>query len=214
MQRGTTFRCSLYALGCFLLRQVRTSKPALIASISFYLVPRVHLAASTTHERVVTWLRGTAHARPSIGTARNEGIETVGSESAVHRNLLGPTRNDRSSSRNCSCRYTPEDNAPLSAPLPQHPLSCPLQPEFLLGVSQSGSSLILTSFEELLAQHAVIVAFLTMLVGAGGNAGNQVPLTAEDTHARTEAHTQIFELDSPARVYEGARARTRAVASI
>jgi Mg/Co/Ni transporter MgtE len=38
---------------------------------------------------------------------------------------------------------------------------------------QSCSSFILSSFEELLQKHSVIVFFLTMLVGAGGNAGNQ-----------------------------------------
>ena len=41
---------------------------------------------------------------------------------------------------------------------------------------QSGSSFILANFEELIATHSVIVAFLTMLVGAGGNAGNQVSM--------------------------------------
>lgn len=45
----------------------------------------------------------------------------------------------------------------------------------LLGllIFQSGSSFILASYEELISTHAVIVAFLTMLVGSGGNAGNQ-----------------------------------------
>ena len=45
----------------------------------------------------------------------------------------------------------------------------------LLGllIFQSGSSFILASYEELISSHAVIVAFLTMLVGSGGNAGNQ-----------------------------------------
>ena len=38
---------------------------------------------------------------------------------------------------------------------------------------QSCSSFILSSFEMLLQKHSVIVCFLTMLVGAGGNAGNQ-----------------------------------------
>ena len=38
---------------------------------------------------------------------------------------------------------------------------------------QSCSSFILSSFEALLQKHSVIVFFLTMLVGAGGNAGNQ-----------------------------------------
>ena len=37
----------------------------------------------------------------------------------------------------------------------------------------TGSSFILASFEKLLQRHSVIVFFLTMLVGAGGNAGNQ-----------------------------------------
>ena len=38
---------------------------------------------------------------------------------------------------------------------------------------QSCSSFILAHFERLLQKHSVVVFFLTMLVGAGGNAGNQ-----------------------------------------
>lgn len=40
-------------------------------------------------------------------------------------------------------------------------------------VFQSCSSFILASYESLLQKHSVVVFFLTMLVGAGGNAGNQ-----------------------------------------
>ena len=40
-------------------------------------------------------------------------------------------------------------------------------------IFQSCSSFILSSYEVLLQRHSVIVFFLTMLVGAGGNAGNQ-----------------------------------------
>ena len=40
-------------------------------------------------------------------------------------------------------------------------------------VLQSMSSFILARNEELLQEHLVIIRFLTMLVGAGGNAGNQ-----------------------------------------
>jgi Mg/Co/Ni transporter MgtE len=40
-------------------------------------------------------------------------------------------------------------------------------------VLQSMSSFILARNEALLQSHLVIVRFLTMLVGAGGNAGNQ-----------------------------------------
>lgn len=38
---------------------------------------------------------------------------------------------------------------------------------------QSFSGIILSRNEALLADHPVIIFFLTMLVGAGGNAGNQ-----------------------------------------
>eukprot|EP00308_Calcidiscus_leptoporus_P011622 CAMPEP_0119362434 /NCGR_PEP_ID=MMETSP1334-20130426/9499_1 /TAXON_ID=127549 /ORGANISM="Calcidiscus leptoporus, Strain RCC1130" /LENGTH=728 /DNA_ID=CAMNT_0007377651 /DNA_START=103 /DNA_END=2289 /DNA_ORIENTATION=+ len=43
----------------------------------------------------------------------------------------------------------------------------------LLLIFQSISSFILARFEALLFEHGFIVAFLTMLVGSGGNAGNQ-----------------------------------------
>lgn len=66
-------------------------------------------------------------------------------------------------------------------------LGCPLEPQisflqslfdrggWLIGllVFQSCSSFILSANEELLRNHPSIVYFLTMLVGAGGNAGNQ-----------------------------------------
>lgn len=47
--------------------------------------------------------------------------------------------------------------------------------KWLLGllVLQSSSSLILDRYQDLLKEHVVVVLFLTMLVGAGGNAGNQ-----------------------------------------
>ena len=46
---------------------------------------------------------------------------------------------------------------------------------WLLGllVLQSSSSFILDRYQVLLKEHVVVVLFLTMLVGAGGNAGNQ-----------------------------------------
>ena len=42
-----------------------------------------------------------------------------------------------------------------------------------LMVVQSLSGMILGRFEELIQKHVVVTLFLTMLVGAGGNAGNQ-----------------------------------------
>lgn len=46
---------------------------------------------------------------------------------------------------------------------------------WLLGllVLQSTSSFVLDAYQDLLKQHIVVTLFLTMLVGAGGNAGNQ-----------------------------------------
>lgn len=46
---------------------------------------------------------------------------------------------------------------------------------WLLGllVLQSTSSFVLDSYQDLLKDHIVVTLFLTMLVGAGGNAGNQ-----------------------------------------
>jgi Mg/Co/Ni transporter MgtE len=46
---------------------------------------------------------------------------------------------------------------------------------WLLGllILQSTSSFVLDSYSDLLRDHLVVTLFLTMLVGAGGNAGNQ-----------------------------------------
>ena len=46
---------------------------------------------------------------------------------------------------------------------------------WLLGllVLQSTSSFVLEQYQQLLKEHLVVTVFLTMLVGAGGNAGNQ-----------------------------------------
>lgn len=64
---------------------------------------------------------------------------------------------------------------------------CPVEPTISFGkalrdraywlvgllVMQSFSGIILSANEALIADHPVIIYFLTMLVGAGGNAGNQ-----------------------------------------
>lgn len=53
---------------------------------------------------------------------------------------------------------------------------------------QSCSSFILTSYSGLLQRHPVIVSFLTMLVGAGGNAGNQAAVLVIRGLALGEIH--------------------------
>lgn len=47
--------------------------------------------------------------------------------------------------------------------------------KWLIGllVLQSSSSFVLDSYQDLIREHLVVTLFLTMLVGAGGNAGNQ-----------------------------------------
>ena len=47
--------------------------------------------------------------------------------------------------------------------------------KWLLGllVLQSMSSVVLDKYQALIREHLVVTLFLTMLVGAGGNAGNQ-----------------------------------------
>lgn len=47
-------------------------------------------------------------------------------------------------------------------------------------ILQSCSSFILKKYEELLQSHLVLVQFLTMLVSAGGNAGNQASVRGEE----------------------------------
>ena len=67
-------------------------------------------------------------------------------------------------------------------------------------VFQSCSSFILASFEHLLQNHSVVVFFLTMLVGAGGNAGNQAAvlvirgLATGDITAKTYANYLLGEV--------------------
>ncbi|GAX14401.1 hypothetical protein FisN_11Hh140 [Fistulifera solaris] len=69
----------------------------------------------------------------------------------------------------------------------EDPDSCPIEPQIPFGEAlrdrafwlvgllamQSCSGFILANNEALLGNHPIIVYFLTMLVGAGGNAGNQ-----------------------------------------
>mmetsp|Transcript_50595 Transcript_50595/g.120484 ORF Transcript_50595/g.120484 Transcript_50595/m.120484 type:complete len:232 (+) Transcript_50595:2-697(+) len=49
---------------------------------------------------------------------------------------------------------------------------------FVLMVFQSGSSIVLQHYEKLVREHLVLTLFLTMLVGAGGNAGAQSAMGA------------------------------------
>ena len=56
-----------------------------------------------------------------------------------------------------------------------------------LMILQSLSSFIIKRNEEVLEEHLVIVQFLTMLVGAGGNAGNQASVRGEQSSSEAEA---------------------------
>lgn len=51
-------------------------------------------------------------------------------------------------------------------------------------ILQSSSSFVLDKYQDLIREHLVVTLFLTMLVGAGGNAGNQVRLEARSLLSR------------------------------
>ncbi|KAG2452799.1 hypothetical protein HYH02_003028 [Chlamydomonas schloesseri] len=70
------------------------------------------------------------------------------------------------------CDLTDESGPPAAMPVVEEALS---RGRWLLGllIVQSTSSFVLDAYQELLRDHLVVTLFLTMLVGAGGNAGNQ-----------------------------------------
>eukprot|EP00758_Cryptobia_borreli_P008465 Tbor_TRINITY_DN5390_c1_g6::TRINITY_DN5390_c1_g6_i2::g.5146::m.5146 len=57
---------------------------------------------------------------------------------------------------------------------------------------QSLSQLILETYEHLISQHIIVPLFLTMLVGAGGNAGNQAAVRAITGLMAKEFHQRDF----------------------
>ena len=79
----------------------------------------------------------------------------------------------------CLCHHVRSVAALAAQALPSvhfvRPSSSCCNRRWLLGllVLQSMSSFVLDSYQELLRNHLVVTLFLTMLVGAGGNAGNQ-----------------------------------------
>mmetsp|Transcript_11028 Transcript_11028/g.25672 ORF Transcript_11028/g.25672 Transcript_11028/m.25672 type:complete len:436 (-) Transcript_11028:127-1434(-) len=91
-------------------------------------------------------------------------------------------RKRSSHGRNCLCQdcrssavLTPEPHG-----FPAVREQIPERAGWLIGLMflQSCSSFIIAYNEKLLSNHMVIVQFLTMLVGAGGNAGNQAAVNA------------------------------------
>ena len=78
----------------------------------------------------------------------------------------------------CDIDYDVEDSSPALAPdesTTEFLLGAASRGSWLVGLlaAQSLSSLVLEANEVVIQKHPVIVFFLTMLVGAGGNAGNQ-----------------------------------------
>ena len=78
----------------------------------------------------------------------------------------------------CDVDYDLEDSSPALAPdesTTEFLLGAASRGSWLVGLlaAQSLSSLVLEANEVVIQKHPVIVFFLTMLVGAGGNAGNQ-----------------------------------------
>ena len=74
---------------------------------------------------------------------------------------------------------------------------------WLLGllVLQSMSSFVLDSYQDLLREHLVVTLFLTMLVGAGGNAGNQSAIKVIRGLVRPRPHQAQLALCHGQRLY-------------
>jgi hypothetical protein len=68
-------------------------------------------------------------------------------------------------------------------------------------VLQSMSSFILARNEKLLQEHVIIVRFLTMLVGAGGNAGNQASVRGTLRRARPSWNESIMPIQYMFKVF-------------
>ena len=63
----------------------------------------------------------------------------------------------------------------------------------ILMMFQSGSSFVLNHYESLVREHLVLTLFLTMLVGAGGNAGAQSAMqTLQHITAEVQTASHIY----------------------
>ncbi|GIL84823.1 hypothetical protein Vretimale_14370 [Volvox reticuliferus] len=141
---------------------------------------------------------GQLHQRPHQGSFSNLGAATVSCQGSLPYNAASTSLDEElvrsmaiSSSRRgqiCDgglpdtdmCRLD-LDSEDERQPATQTPASMPVIDEaltrgrWLLGllIVQSTSSFVLDAYQDLLRDHLVVTLFLTMLVGAGGNAGNQ-----------------------------------------
>ncbi|GLI66655.1 hypothetical protein VaNZ11_010583 [Volvox africanus] len=141
---------------------------------------------------------GQLHQRPHPGSYSNLGAATASGQGSVPYNVASTSLDDElvrslaaSSGRRgqlCDEGLPDTDMCGLDLdwqgerqPSTQTPASMPVIDEalsrgrWLLGllIVQSTSSFVLDAYQDLLRDHLVVTLFLTMLVGAGGNAGNQ-----------------------------------------
>lgn len=120
------------------------------------------------------------------GTISDSGMFSVESDNMDGIRTLGITLTEEEMVGDVKTLVTDEDPASLWCDELDGD-SCPVEPTISFGaalrdraywlvgllVMQSCSGIILARNEALLANHPIIIYFLTMLVGAGGNAGNQ-----------------------------------------
>ena len=68
-----------------------------------------------------------------------------------------------------------------------------MRASWLLGllVCQSASSFVLADNEALLVNHPTVIFFMTMLVGAGGNAGNRTSAGLDHTRPTSGSHVRL-----------------------
>ena len=106
-------------------------------------------------------------------TVRHRGAVPTGSRRPLRSTFQSTDDNEDDAASEAPTDYTVIDTASVSAVVWQR--TSVLVSLLLL---QSLSQFILESFETLISHHVIIPLFLTMLVGAGGNAGNQSAVRA------------------------------------
>jgi len=144
------------------------------------------------------WLKSTSKPRPRLNAPKPAPMET---EETIYRpggldcnvpswKAIAHSRTGSTSSSEVPFDYIISPSESVTGILrnqnrPADDLLMPMREVFLnrfsvlvsLMLCQSLSSVILQKYSKLLTEHHEVTLFLTMLVGAGGNAGNQVAVT-------------------------------------
>lgn len=135
--------------------------------------PRPSPSSASEIRRVLPFVTPSNQNRAYYETERESLLEVAVASPPLHRTISSGSNGSKSVSRH---EHGTNNNHHHQRPS-QHTFFSAVADRagWLVGllILQSMSSFIISRNEKLLQQHLVIVRFLTMLVGAGGNAGNQ-----------------------------------------